>query len=123
MWAYIFLIIHWLNFVVFFLNINVILDYFLVILKIVFIFNMLQFGILDFFFIAPYFLAIIFLINLYFQFNTASFFVKGSTIDKKFVKSQVSKKNNNIVFVRIILALLVLMLLQVLVYHGFCSTF
>ena len=84
---------------------------------------MLQFGILDFFFIAPYFLAIIFLINLYFQFNTASFFVKGSTIDKKFVKSQVSKKNNNIVFVRIILALLVLMLLQVLVYHGFCSTF
>lgn len=107
----------------FFLNINAILDYFLVILRIIFIFNMLQFSILDIFFLAPYCLAIFFLIYLYFQFNTVSLFIKGSTIDKKSVKTQVSKKNNNIVFVRIIIMLLTLMLTQLLSYHGFCSVF
>lgn len=84
---------------------------------------MLQFSILDIFFLAPYCLAIFFLIYLYFQFNTVSLFIKGSTIDKKSVKTQVSKKNNNIVFVRIIIMLLTLMLTQLLSYHGFCSVF
>ena len=84
---------------------------------------MMQFGISDILFLAPYCLGLFFLTYIYFQFNTGSLFIKGSTVDKKFVITQISKKNYNIVFIRISVALLVLILLQVFVYHGFCTTF
>lgn len=84
---------------------------------------MLQFGILDILFLSPYCLAVFFLIFFYFQFNTATLLMKGSVLDKKFVKTQVSKKNNNIVFVKIIIVLLIVVLVQLLIYHGYCSTF
>lgn len=84
---------------------------------------MMQFGILDILFLAPYCLGLFFLTYTYFQFNTVSLFIKGSTVDKKFVKTQISKKNYNIVFIKIIVALLMLILLQVFIYRGFCTTF
>ena len=83
----------------------------------------MQFSVLDILFLSPYCLGLFFLTYIYFQFNTVSLFTKGSTVDKRFVKTQISKKNYNIVFIKFILVLLGLVFLQVFTYHGFCSTF
>ena len=84
---------------------------------------MLQFTILDLLFILPYWFSICFLTLLYFQFNVLTTFIKGTSTDKKNVKTFSSKKNHNITFLRFIIVLFILMQIQLLLFRGYSGSF
>ena len=84
---------------------------------------MLQFYIADFLFVIPIFFSVFLSTIGYFQFNTTTSFVKSSSLDKKVVRTQVSKKNYNFVFINFIIITLCLLISQNMLFHGYSGSF
>jgi hypothetical protein len=84
---------------------------------------MLQLFVADFFFITPFLLNIFFLTIAYFKYNAATFLIKASSGDKKMVKSTISKKNYNYIFIKFMITLCFLLISQNYTYFGFYGCF
>lgn len=84
---------------------------------------MLQLIILDFLFLFPIIFGIFFTTIAYFKFNVPSGFLKNFKNDVKIRKTFVSKKNYNYIFIKFIIALMFLIVVQLLMYRGYCVIF
>lgn len=84
---------------------------------------MLQIAINDFLYLFPIIICISNITLAFFKFNTPTTFVKNFTKDKKKIKTNISKKNYIFVFLRFIIVLVVLLIIELSLYHGWSGTF
>lgn len=86
------------------------------------IINMLQPAFYDYVFVLPFSLVLLFLTLGFFKNNTTSNLTKSISNDKKKIKTKITKKNYNFVYLKQILTLLFLLFLQNLLYRGYSET-
>ena len=83
---------------------------------------MLQPAFYDYVFVLPFSLVLLFLTLGFFKNNTTSNLKKSISNDKKKIKTKITKKNYNFVYLKQILTLLFLLFLQNLLYRGYSET-